>query len=278
MGDWFNSPETRWLWGFVAACAVAVVAFRLRALTVSGAIAATTVGTLIVAAAGWWPGLIVVVFFTTSSALSMYSTSRSAGSEQVRGKRRDAVQVLANGGVPALCAVASVLVDDRGPWLVAMASGVAGAAADTWATEIGRFSPVRPRLITSLRAVPPGTSGAISPIGTAGSLMGSLLIALAAASGMVLGWEVPGVSVLATLSIVAVAGLAGSIVDSVLGASVQAAYHCPACNQASDLPVHRCGNYTVLIRGRRWMNNDVVNLMAVLSSAGVGLVLHQGWS
>lgn len=278
MDEWLGSPEIRLVSGSVAACGMAAFAYQLQALTMSGAIAATIVGTLIVTAAGWWPGLILVVFFTTSSALSMYSSSRSASSEQVRGKRRDAVQVLANGGVPALCAVASVLVDDPVPWLVAMVSATAGAAADTWATEIGRFSRVRPRLITSLRAVPPGTSGAITAIGTGGSLAGSLSIALAAASGTVLGWDVPGISARALLFIVAVAGFTGSILDSVLGATVQAVYRCPACGQTLEFPLHRCGNRTVLIRGLHWMSNDTVNLAAILGSAGIGLVVYRIWS
>ncbi len=215
----------------MVACTVAIVAYRLRALTRSGAIAATIVGAVIVATGGWWPGLFLVVFFVTSSALSMYSSNRLASSEQVRGKRRDAVQVMANGGVPAMCAVTSVLVDDRGPWLIAMISAVAGAAADPWATEIGRFSGARPRLITSLRVAPPGTSGAISAIGTAGSLAGALLIALATASGTVFGWVVPGTSVWVLVGVVTAAGFACSIIDSVLDATVQAVYRCPACDE-----------------------------------------------
>ncbi|MBA3377413.1 MAG: DUF92 domain-containing protein [Chloroflexia bacterium] len=278
MGNWFDSPETRWASGFVVACTVALVAYRLRAMTRSGAIAATIVGAVIVATGGWWPGLFLVVFFVTSSALSMYSSNRLASSEQVRGKRRDAVQVMANGGVPAMCAVTSVLVDDRGPWLIAMISAVAGAAADPWATEIGRFSGARPRLITSLRVAPPGTSGAISAIGTAGSLAGALLIALATASGTVFGWVVPGTSVWVLVGVVTAAGFACSIIDSVLGATIQAVYRCPACDEMSERHRHHCGNRTGLIRGRPWMSNDTVNLVAILGSAGIGLIVRRIWS
>ncbi len=277
LGELLGTPETRWIAGFLAAYVVALFAYRLRALTRSGAMAAVIVGGLIVATAGWWPGAVLVTFFAASSALSMYSSKRSDAGEQVRGKRRDAVQVLANGAIPTLCAVASLAANDSGPWLVASASAIAGAASDTWATEIGRFSQSPPRIITTWKIVPPGTSGAISTIGTLGSLAGSLLIALVAASGALLDWSVPDASAWSLIGIVTAAGLAGSIIDSVLGATVQADYRCPSCQQATERSIHRCGTPATLTRGRRWMNNDTVNLVAILSAAWIGFALYQLW-
>lgn len=277
MGDLPGLLETRWIPGFALASLVAFGAYRLRALTRSGAIAAVILGGTIVVTAGWWPAIVLVVFFVTSSALSMHSSTRSDAAGQVRGKRRDAVQVLANGGIAALCAIASAVAADGGPWLVALVSAVAGAASDTWATEIGQFSRSQPRLITSLREAPRGTSGAISAVGTLGSIAGSLLIALTAAAGARLGGEVPGISAWSLAGIVAVAGLAGSIVDSLFGATVQAVYRCPACDQTTEQRVHRCGTATVHARGLRWMDNDTVNLAAIAASASIGLTLGLSW-
>lgn len=278
LGDLLGTPATHWITAFVAAGVVAAVAHYLRALTVSGAIASVAVGGLIVATAGWWPGVVLATFFATSSALSMYSSRHSDAAEQVRGKRRDAVQVLANGAIPTLCAVASLVANDGGPWLVASASAIAGAASDTWATEIGRYSQSAPRIITSGRIAPPGTSGAISTTGTIGSLAGSLLTALVAASGTFVGWTVPGVSTWTLVGIVTLAGLAGSIIDSVLGATVQAEHRCPTCNQATERSTHGCGTPATLTRGPRWINNDTVNLVAILGSACIGFALHLIWS
>lgn len=277
MGDLADSSATHWIAAFVAAGVVAFFAYRLQALAKGGAMAAVIVGGLIVATAGWWPGVVLVTFFATSSALSMYSSRHSDASEQVRGKQRDAVQVLANGAIPTLCAVASLVLNDSGPWLVASASAIAGAASDTWATEIGRFSQSPPRIITTWKIVPPGTSGAISTIGTLGSLAGSLLIALVAASGTFVGWTIPGISAWTLVGIVTVAGLAGSLVDSFLGATVQAEYRCPSCNQATERSTHGCGTPATLTRGLRWMNNDAVNLAAILGSACTGFSLHLIW-
>lgn len=278
MGDLADSSATHWIAAFVAAGVVAFFAYRLQALAKGGAMAAVIVGGLIVATAGWWPGVVLVTFFATSSALSMYSSRHSDASEQVRGKQRDAVQVLANGAIPTLCAVASLVLNDSGPWLVASASAIAGAASDTWATEIGRFSQSPPRIFTTWKIVPPGTSGAISTIGTLGSLAGSLLIALVAASGTFVGWTIPGISAWTLVGIVTVAGLAGSLVDSFLGATVQAEYRCPSCNQATERSTHGCGTPATLTRGLRWMNNDAVNLAAILGSACTGFSLHLIWS
>lgn len=269
MGHSFIDPDTRWVSAFVAALLVVTFACRLRSLTVSGAVAAVIVGTLMVGAAGWWAGLVLVTFFVTASALSAMSPRRSAGVEQVRGKRRDAVQVMANGAVPAVCAVASALAADRGPWLVAMASAVAGAAADTWATETGRFSRGRPRLITTWKPVVPGTSGAISTPGTLGALAGSVTIALVAAAGHNSGLMA---------GVVTAAGMAGALVDSLLGATVQAVYWCPVCGEATERPVHRCGTRARKTRGLAGMNNDTVNFVAILVSAGIGFAATAIWS
>ncbi len=278
LADFAGSSETEWLTGLLVAVLVAIAAYRTRALTVSGAIAAVLVGGTIVAAAGWWPGFVLVAFFATSSALSRYSASRSQAGEQARGGQRDAVQVLANGVVPVLCAIASTVAESPGPWLVALCAAVAGAASDTWGTEIGRLSRSRPRLITTWKPSPTGTSGAISTLGTLGSLTGALLIGLVAGTGLVVGWNVPGIPGVGMIATVTLAGFAGSIADSLLGATVQASYHCPACDQLTERRVHRCGTATVRAGGLRWMNNDTVNLLAIAISTGLGLAISANWS
>jgi uncharacterized membrane protein len=64
-------------------------------------------------------------------------------------------------------------------------------------------------------------------------------------------------------------GLAGSLFDSLLGATVQGIYFCERCGKETESPIHRCGQTTRLFRGWPWLNNDLVNLLA---SAVGGLV------
>ena len=66
------------------------------------------------------------------------------------------------------------------------------------------------------------------------------------------------------------AGVVGSAVDSLLGATVQAGFECPACRRPTERAVHACGTACRHVRGVRWMTNDTVNLLAVSAAAGLG--------
>src|SRR5437879_10743183 len=134
------------------------------------------------------------------------------------GGRRNARQVLANGGVAAAAALA-------GSWPAA-AGAIAAATADTWATEIGSFSPVAPRLVTTWERVTRGASGGITPLGTAGGVAGAVAIAALALLVEPRG-AAPGSAVLVG------AGVAGTLADSLLGATVQGLYERPGCRAPS---------------------------------------------
>lgn len=273
--DMIQTDASRWVTGSTLAAAVAFAGYRGHALSTGGALAAIAIGGLIVGAGGWWTGLLLVAFFVFSSALSRSRprmTPAPGQMPQARGHQRDAVQVVANGGIPVLCAIAGALVSNADPWLTAAASAIAGATADTWATEIGRRSGQRPRSIITWQPLAPGTSGAISVVGTAGSGAGALLIAALAAAGSAADvWidaPVPHI-----LIVVAIAGFAGSLLDSLLGATLQALWWCPACDVLTESPVHRCGTVARLRRGVAFMNNDLVNAVSITGAGAVGYAL-----
>ncbi|HXQ36372.1 MAG TPA: DUF92 domain-containing protein, partial [Anaerolineales bacterium] len=61
------------------------------------------------------------------------------------------------------------------------------------------------------------------------------------------------------------AGLAASLLDSFLGATVQAMYFCPTDQKETEKhPLHTCGTQTIHIRGWSWLNNDLVNLACAI--------------
>ena len=246
------------IYGFALAIIVAYLAYRAHSLNKSGAIAATVVGTVIFGLGGWQWAILLLTFFVTSSGLSRAFKKRKAGlSEKFsKGHERDAGQVFGNGGLATLCAALHAFYPESVlPW-VGFAASLAAVNADTWATELGALNPTPPRLITNFRRrVEKGTSGGISLFGTLASLMGSAVIALPAVL-----LSPAGVLNTNYFLLITAAGLAGSLFDSILGATVQAMYYCPTDEKETEKhPLHTCGTQTVHIRGWKWLNNDWVN-------------------
>lgn len=246
------------LYGFFLAVIVAFLAYRAHSLNKSGAIAATVVGTIIFGLGGWSWAILLMVFFITSSGLSRAFKNRKRGLDEKfsKGHERDAGQVFGNGGLATFFAALHALYPDSIlPW-IGFAVSLAAVNADTWATELGVLNPTQPRMITNLgKRVEKGTSGGVSLFGTLASLLGAAVIALFAVFLSPLGILTP-----AHFLIITFAGLAGSLFDSLLGATVQAMYYCPADQKETEKhPLHTCGTPTLHIRGWKWLNNDWVN-------------------
>ncbi len=257
--------------GLILGVAVALGARRASMLTTGGAIAAASVGALTFGIGGLAPSILLLTFFISSSLLSRQGSERkqSLAERSAKGGRRDGWQVLANGAVPALFAVGYGLTD-QSIWLVGVTGALAASNADTWATEIGVLARARPRLITNLRAVETGTSGAISLLGSAAALAGALLIGLVASIMMIN---------IGLLYIAGAAGLLASFFDSLLGATVQAQYTCPNCDHLTERhPTHTCGTATVLVGGWRRLGNDQVNLAASVAGAALAIWLWSTFS
>ncbi len=255
-------------WGVAWAAGIAWAAYRARSLSPSGAWAAWGVGSAILALGGWAWGVLLLAFFVSSSGWSRWAAARKRATAEkfAKGSRRDAGQVLANGGLAAALAVAYAW-QPAARWWAAFAAALAAAAADTWATEIGVLHP-RPRHILSGRVVAPGTSGGVSPWGWAAAAGGAGL--LAALAGLLAPGEPNGRLALS----VWLGGLVGSAVDSLLGATVQAMYYCPTCAKETEQhPFHRCGTRTQHRRGWPWLHNDGVNAASIAVAALVGFLL-----
>jgi uncharacterized protein (TIGR00297 family) len=249
-------------------------AWRLGALTLSGAAAAGVVGGLVLGLGGWDWAAALLVFFISSSALSrLFPRRRAEAEEQVaahfeKGARRDWGQVAANGGLGAALAVLHFLAPEAAwPW-AAYLGAMATVNADTWATELGTLSRRPPRRITDWKIAAAGTSGAVSALGSTAALAGAALVGSLALIGDRGGGEV--------FTAAALGGLAGSLVDSWLGATQQAIYTCEADGlETEQHPHHACGAATRLLRGRRWLDNDLVNFAASVAGAVISLLI---WS
>jgi len=256
------NPLPTWLIGVILATAISAVAYRARALSAGGALAATIVGTAAMAASWSW-GIVLIAYFVSASMLSRFRATeretRVAGRIEKAGAR-DATQVLANGGVFTLAALGFRLSPD--PIWQALASGaLAASAADTWATEIGTLASATPRSILDWQPVDTGTSGGVTAQGFAAAIAGAAFIALVT---WLVRW--PPIATFAAL----IGGVMGCLLDSVVGASLQARRWCATCDAATEQRVHRCGSTTTVTGGIRWLDNDGVNAISTIGGALFG--------
>lgn len=245
-------------YGAILAAVVAAAAWRLRSLAPSGAIAAFVVGTIVFGSKGWPGAAVLFAFFIPSALLSRLGRARKRALLDV-GKQgaRDAWQVLANGSVAAACAL------PHAPFFAAAFAGAfAAAAGDTWGTEIGTLVRAAPRSVLTLRPISTGMSGGITAAGSAATIAGAAVVAAVGSATHV-----------AAFAPVALGGVAGALLDSLLGASLQALRWCPSCGVACETNPHHCGSPTTLRRGIGWLENDAVNLAATLAGAAVAGVL-----
>jgi uncharacterized protein (TIGR00297 family) len=256
------------LYGFLLAIFIASLAYRAHALSKSGAFAAIFLGTIIFGLGGIPWAVLLLTFFFTSSALSRAFKKRKQGLNEKysKGDQRDAGQVFGNGGLAAGFVLVHFFFPESNIGWIGFAASLAAVNADTWATELGILNPTPPHMITNLRKrVEKGTSGGVSIVGTLASLAGSALIA-ALASLFTANWSL--------FLPITLAGLAGSLFDSLLGATFQAMYFCPNDNKETEKhPLHTCGTETIHLHGWKWLTNDWVNFACGAFGVMIGIWL-----
>jgi uncharacterized protein (TIGR00297 family) len=256
--------HNRFIHAGMLSIAISWFAWRMRALSPSGALAAFVTGLLVFGLGGIAWAAVLLTFFISSSLLSKAFSERktSIAEKFSKGSQRDWGQVLANGGLGALIALVWYLSSKPGWLWVAYVGAMAAVNADTWSTEIGVLSSHLPRRITTGAQVDTGTSGGVTFLGYLIAAVGAMLVSAVA------GLFHFRLNPLLLVLVGTLAGLTGSTVDSFLGDTIQAIYFCPVCQKETERhPVHRCGTPTTLLRGWRWLNNDWVNFFCSLTGA-----------
>ncbi|MCH7662349.1 MAG: DUF92 domain-containing protein [Chloroflexi bacterium] len=245
---------------------------RMNALNLSGAWAAAIMGAVIFGFGGVSWALVTLTFFISSTMLSRIYAERKNDLSEIfeKGSQRDWGQVLANGGAGMiLVTIQAVFPAQAWPWM-AFLGAMATVNADTWATEIGLLSKSSPRLVTNGKLVQRGTSGGVTVLGTVATIAGGALV------GLVVSILSPQIEYSMGMAVGALAGLAGSLLDSVLGATIQAIYYCPQDNTETEQhPIHRCGTATTSLRGWQWLNNDLVNFVSSIFGAVMAVGIWQ---
>jgi uncharacterized protein (TIGR00297 family) len=222
---------------------VAFGGYFARTVSVSGAVAGFALGVVIVLAAGWAGWILLLATFACAVLSSRLGLRRKTllGIEEPHGGRRGAGNALANTGAAAAAALLAVASPYSGMALIAFVAALAAGGSDTMASEIGKAWGRRAYLVSTLRRVAPGTSGAISIEGTLAGLVGAVALAsLGAVSGLIPAWALAAVVAGATI---------GAFAESVMGATLE---------------------------GPGYLNNDMLNFLNTAIAAGVAVLLAGG--
>jgi uncharacterized protein (TIGR00297 family) len=193
----------------------AVVARVMGSVTDGGAIAGLAVAFVLMVAAGFagfMPLLTLFLLTVLSTRWGRRRKERLGVAERSGG--RDGRQVLANLGAVTCCALAALWFPEFGDVLLAGAmSAIAEAAADTVSSEVGQASGRSAYLIVGFSNVPIGTNGAVSFAGTMAGCFAACVIAWVSGVFGVVSWF--------WTPIIAIAGAAGMMIDSLLGATLE---------------------------------------------------------
>ena len=228
-----KTPRTGLLSVLLVTVAFALFAKILGGVTYAGAAAGFLVTSLLFLSGGLAMFIaVLLVFVLTLTATKFGRARKQLLTIAERSGGRDGVQVLANVGVSAIFAALSAMTPHRLPLLAGALAALAEAACDTVSSETGKALALKARLVTSGKIVPAGTDGAVSLSGTISGAIAAALVALEAVLSGVLDPR--------RATIVAVAGVLGMLLDSLLGATLER---------------------------RGWLTNNTVNLVSTFAAA-----------
>ena len=246
--------------GILFAALIAGISFRVKFLTRSGSIATFILASFIFGLGGIKWSVPILTFFILSSILSKLRKKRNESVEIYFEKSsvRDYLQVIANGGLGGILVIINTIKPNELYYMIYLAT-LSSVCADTWATEIGTWKKTATYNILNLKPVEQGVSGGISANGTIGAVLGSIAILF---SGIL--WI--DISYIHYTILIISAGVFGSMIDSILGATIQAQYKCSICNKVTERIVH-CDTEASQFSGYKWINNDIVNFCSSVAGA-----------
>lgn len=234
-------PPTRWLFSTLAPIALMLYALKRKGVNRSGAVLGLVVAFILSIASHAFFASLAVFFFTSSRATKFRShLKRKIEKDFKEGEgQRNWTQVLCNGGMATQLALLYLLdcgsgerpinfADHyRSSWLgIGVLSAFACCNGDTWASELGSvLSKSDPFLITTGKRVPRGTNGGVSIVGLIVSFLGGIVVGFA--YYLTIKYTADASHILVSpaqwpiIIIGGVAGLFGSLVDSLIGATLQ---------------------------------------------------------
>ncbi|GFP95271.1 transmembrane protein 19 [Phtheirospermum japonicum] len=272
--------ETSMIQSLVApaiAAAIAIRSYRKKSLDLSGAFTGFAVMAIHIAV-NYRFGAVLLVFFFTSSMFTKFGEDkkRKVEADFKEGGQRNWIQVLFNSGIATLLVLVAwklvgsqdyCLNSKESQLMTRLIGGIIGhyccCNGDTWSSELGVLSDDQPRLITTFKPVRKGTNGGVTKTGLLAAVAGGSVIGL---TFVILGFVTTNCTFdialkqLLIIPVSALAGLCGSVIDSLLGATLQYSGFCTVRNKVVGKP----GPTVKKICGVNILDNNAVNLVSIV--------------
>jgi len=242
------------------------IILKLKILDFKGTVISIFMGNLIYLVTGIEGFILVIEFFIIGFICTRFKfkQKRKKGIAQEKGGIRSWENVIANGFAFSLFGTLYFFTNIES-FLAAFIASIAIATGDTLATEIGLLSSNKPRLITNFKEVETGKSGGITLLGSIASIIGIIIITI---SSWIIGFSFNNYSIMAIM----IGSFLGIIIDSVIGATIQAQYYCDECKKFTELQIHH-EKKNRLISGFGFVDNNIVNLLATTIGSGLSILI-----
>jgi len=272
----------RWISATVISVIVVSWGHSKKSLSTSGALVALVIG-FILGLSHYSFFLCLLAFFTSASKATKFKADvkKTFEMEFKEGGMRNWLQVLCNGGMALELSLLYLLdigsadlpVDFRhnyrASWLgMAVLGALACCNGDTWASELGSVLARKdPFLITTFESVPRGTNGGVTTVGLLSSFVGGLVIGVAYYVGIIVAASSADLSLAPNQALVilvaGLGGLLGSVLDSILGASLQFSGKNVNTGKITEV----ASEDVVPISGKQVLDNHSVNLISSILTA-----------
>lgn len=248
------------------AIAIPFLAYKKKAFTLSAAMVAVALLSVISISGIKWLILIVTSFLMLTVAEKVVKiTTANENIEDISKKSgaRDLVQLVANGGAALICVLLHMWTKES-MFLCGYVAAIAEAFGDSMASTIGATSHGKTINLATFEEMPSGLSGGVSIRGSVACCLSCFAIALIALALGLQTWH--------QLLISFICSLAGCFLDSLMGATMQVKYICKKCGKVTEKAEH-CGEKTEYYSGKPIVDNDMVNISSNLFATALAILL-----
>lgn len=264
---------TQIIYGLALSFAIAFLAYKKKSLSFSGLIAATIYGAGLYSFGGLFFFVVMISFFLSSSLLSKYKDREKEVLDEIyeKGGKRDYTQVIAN-GLPSFLLAYLFYLTQNLAFVLGFGTSLAAANADTWASELGVLSKKEPVSIVTGKPLTKGMSGGVTAFGTLASFLGGLFISIVFTLGYNLS-GLPTTHLFIPFILCLIGGFLGSLIDSILGATVQGIFY----DECRGLLTERSVSKQIenrLVKGFKYINNNMVNFLSVSISSIIVMIIY----